>query len=103
VSPLRVIAAELRERSVRVEAIGDQLVVAASQALWTSIAADAFRARVARRRTECAHAAGLLRSAAGAIDAFDLEVAAVEARLRRMEHDVEAVAVASLAGLRVLW
>ena len=46
------IAFELDQRAVQVEMAGAQLVRAAAEAIWTSIAADAFRARVDHRRQQ---------------------------------------------------
>ena len=54
---LEGVARELDQRAVQVELASGQLVRAAAQAIWTSIAADAFRARVDHRRRECAHLA----------------------------------------------
>jgi hypothetical protein len=95
-SSLEGIARELRQRADRVDAIGDQLTRAAANALWTSIAADAFRGQVARRRRDCADVAGMLRSAATNVLRFSHDARAERARLLRLAetavHDVEAAA-----------
>ena len=61
---LHVLADELTARARRVEALGDELVTHAAQALWTSVAADAFREQVQRRRLDIRHIAGRLDDAA---------------------------------------
>lgn len=95
-SSLEGIARELSQRADRVEAIGDHLTREAANALWTSIAADAFRGQVARRRRECADVAGMLRSAATNVLRFSREAQAERARLLRLAetalHDVETAA-----------
>lgn len=87
-SSLDALAEELRQRARRVEAIGDELVHAAAVALWTSVAADAFRAHVARRRRDCSQVAGMLRSASSAVSHFSHDVEMEKARLRHLEQAV---------------
>lgn len=95
-SGLDGLARELEQRALRVESIGDELVHAASIAIWTSVAADAFRAQVARRRRDCGHVGDSLRSAASAVRHFASDVEAEKARLLRLEqaavHGAEHVA-----------
>ena len=99
-SDLGGLAAELEQRATSVELIGDQLVHVAAIAIWSSVAADAFRAQVDRRRSECGDVASMLRSAASAVRHFAAEVEAEKERLRRIEeaalHGVEKFV--SLAG-----
>jgi hypothetical protein len=64
VSNIDEIALELDQRAVQVEMAGAQLVRAAAEAIWTSTAADAFRARVDHRRRQFGAVADLLRGAA---------------------------------------
>jgi hypothetical protein len=85
-SDLDGLARELEQRARNVELIGDQLVHAAAIALWTSVAADAFRAQVERRRGDCGDVATLLRSAAAAVRQFGSDAAAERARLGRLER-----------------
>ena len=87
-SSLDALAAELEQRARRVEAIGDELVHAAAVAVWTSVAAEAFRAHVARRRRDCSSVAGMLRSASSAVRRFSDDAEMEKARLRRLEHAV---------------
>ena len=87
-SGLQGLAGELEQRARRLEAIGDELVHAAAIAIWTSVAADAFRAQVARRRRDCSDVAGMLRSASSAVRHFARDVEAEKARLRRLEQTV---------------
>jgi hypothetical protein len=89
VSDLDVIARELDQRATQVESAGAQLVRAAAEAIWTSIAADAFRAQVDRRDRECAQVAYSLRAAAHDVRRFAGDVAAERARLRRLELEAE--------------
>jgi hypothetical protein len=89
VSDLDVIARELDQRATQVESAGAQLVRAAAEAIWTSIAADAFRAQVDCRHRECAHVAESLRAAAHDVRRFAADVAAERARLRRLELGAE--------------
>ena len=97
------IAHELGQRAVQVELAGAQLVQAAAVAVWTSIAADAFRAQVDHRRRECEHAADVLRGAARDVLRFSGDVAAEKARLRRLELAAEhAAAVAAADAGRVV-
>ncbi|MGH7108056.1 MAG: hypothetical protein ACREFT_16290 [Acetobacteraceae bacterium] len=84
---LEGLARELDQIADRVESIGDHLVHAAAVAVWTSIAADAFRAQVARRRRDCGEVAGMLRHAAGAVRRFAGDVAAEKARLLRLAEE----------------
>jgi len=88
VSGLEGLVSELEQRARRVEAIGDELVHAAAIAIWTSVAADAFRAQVARRRRDCGDVAGMLRSASAAVRHFAHDAEAEKARLRRLEQTV---------------
>lgn len=94
------LARELEQRAARVERIGDELVHAAAVALWSSVAADAFRAQVARRRRDCGQVADTLRSAASAVRHFSQDAEAEKARLFRIEqHAISgAVELASLVG-----
>jgi hypothetical protein len=78
---------ELENRADRVESIGDQLVRAAANAIWTSVAADAFRAQVSRRRRDCFEIAVMLRAAASSARHFAADVEAEKSRLRRLEHE----------------
>ncbi len=87
-SSLDALADELRQHARRAEAIGDELVHAAAVATWTSVAADAFRAHVARRRRDCSQVAGMLRSASSAVSHFAHDVEMEKARLRRLEQTV---------------
>lgn len=87
-SGLDALAGELEQRARHVEAIGDELVHAAAVAIWTSVAADAFRAHIARRRRDCADVAGMLRSASSAVRHFAHDVEAEKARLHRLEQAV---------------
>ena len=83
---LEELAVELDRRARQVDATGDRLVREAATALWSSVAADAFRAQVARRRAECADAARALQLAASGMRAF---AAGAEAERRRLEHLAE--------------
>jgi hypothetical protein len=83
------IALELDQRAVQVEMAGAELVRAAAEAIWTSIAADAFRARVDHRRRQFGDVADLLRAAAQSVFRYSDEVVAERARLRRLELDAE--------------
>ena len=87
-SSLDALADELQQRARRMETIGDELVRAAAAAIWTSVAADAFRAHVSRRRRDCAAVAGMLRSASSAVRHFSHDVELEKARLRRVEQTV---------------
>jgi hypothetical protein len=80
---------ELDQRAAQIEMAGAQLVRAAAEAIWTSIAADAFRARVDRRRRQFADVADLLRGAAQSVFRYSDEVVAEKARLRRLELAAE--------------
>ncbi|HEY0868832.1 MAG TPA: hypothetical protein VGD55_00395 [Acidothermaceae bacterium] len=92
------IAQELGQRAVQVEMAGAQLVQAAAAAVWTSIAADAFRAQVDHRRRECERVAAVLRGAAHDVLHFSSDVTAEKARLRRLELAAEHAAAAALSG-----
>lgn len=83
---LDAIACELERRAAAVQLIGDRLVHEAAAALWTSVAADAFRASVARRHGDCRDAADLLRAAAARVRRFGLDAQAERARLARLER-----------------
>ena len=87
-SSLDALAGDLEQHARRVEATGEQLMHAAAIAIWTSVAADAFRAQVARRRRDCSAAAEMLRSAASAVRHFAHDVEAEKARLRHIEQVV---------------
>lgn len=87
-SSLDALADELQQRARRMEAVGDELVRAAAVAIWTSVAADAFRAHVARRRRDCSHVAQTLRSASSAVRHFSHDVELEKARLRHLEQAV---------------
>ena len=101
-SDIEAIAHELAQRATQVEIAGDQLVQAAAEAIWTSIAADAFRAQVAGRRRECDHVADVLRAAARDVLRFADGVGAEKARLRRLELAAEHAAhAAQMAGAGV--
>jgi hypothetical protein len=89
VSNIDEIGLELDQRAVQVEMAGAQLVRAAADAIWTSIAADAFRARVDHRRRQCGDIADLLRGAAQTVFRYSDEVEAEKARLRRLELAAE--------------
>lgn len=89
VSNIDEIGVELSQRAAQVELAGAQLVQAAAEAIWTSIAADAFRARVDRRRQQFGAVADLLRGAAQTVVRYSDEVAAEKARLRRLEVAAE--------------
>ncbi len=89
VSNIDEIGLELSQRAVQVEMAGAQLVVAAAEAIWTSIAADAFRARVDHRRRQFGDVADLLRGAAQTVFRYSEEVDAEKARLRRLELAAE--------------
>jgi uncharacterized protein YukE len=103
VSDIEAIAGELNQRATHVEMAGSALVQAAAEAVWTSLAADAFRAQVDHRRRECEHAADVLRHAARDVLRFSGDVAAEKARLRRLELAAEhAVAVAAVDAGRVV-
>jgi uncharacterized protein YukE len=91
VSDLDDIARELDQRALQVEAAGAQLMTAAANALWTSIAADAFRSRVDDRNRECARLADVLRTAGRTVRSFSDAVSAEKARLRRLELAAEHV------------
>jgi EspA/EspE family len=93
VSNIDEIGLELDQRAVQVEMAGAQLVRAAAEAIWTSIAADAFRARVDHRRQQFGAVADLLRDAAQSVFRYSDEVAAEKARLRRLEHAAEHVVI----------
>jgi hypothetical protein len=99
VSDIEAIAYELSQRATQVEIAGGQLVRAAAEAIWTSTAADAFRAQVERRRRECEHVADMLRAAARDVIRFSDEVGAEKARLRRIELAAEHAAHAAGAGV----
>lgn len=85
-SDLEGLARELELRARQTQLIGDQLVRAAAIAIWTSVAADAFRAQVSRRRRDIAEVAGMLRSAASSTRQFARDAEAEKARLRRLEE-----------------
>jgi uncharacterized protein YukE len=101
VSALDDIARELDQRALQVEAAGAQLVTAAANALWTSIAADAFRARVDHRNRECARLADVLRTVGRTVRSFSDAVAGEKARLRRLELAAEHVVSVVAAVTRV--
>lgn len=94
---LEAIGRELDQRADQVDLAGAHLVQASTAAIWTSIAADAFRAQVVRRRRDCANVADELRSAARAVRHFATDVESEKARLRRValaaEHAVKRGAV----------
>jgi hypothetical protein len=89
VSNIEEIGLELNQRAVQVEMAGAQLVRAAAEAIWTSIAADAFRARVDHRRQQFGAVADLLRGAAQTVFRYSDDVEAEKARLRRLERAAE--------------
>jgi uncharacterized protein YukE len=86
------LAVELTERAAQVEAAGEQLVRAAAAAIWTSVAADAFRAQVDRRNERCVDIAAALRSAAAAVRAHADAVAAEKAVLAHLAAVAETAA-----------
>ena len=90
------IADELDRRARLVARTGDRLVHEAAAALWTSAAADAFRALVDRRRDGYSTAADGLARAALEARHFAVAVAAEKARLRALaampDHAVSALA-----------
>jgi hypothetical protein len=96
------VAAELGCRAAQVEAAGDQLVRAASLAIWTSLGADAFRAQVDHRRRRCTDVGHALRSAASAVRACADEVAAERARLAQLARLVTDVGRAARSVERVV-
>jgi hypothetical protein len=99
VSDIEAIAYELGQRATQVEMAGGQLVQTAAEAIWTSIAADAFRAQVDGRRRECEHVADVLRAAARDVLRFAADVGAEKARLRRLELAAEHAAHVAGAGV----
>ncbi len=101
-SNIEEIGLELSQRAVQVEMAGAQLVRAAADAVWTSIAADAFRTRVDRRRRQCGDVADLLRVAAQTVFRYAEEVAAEKARLRRLELAAEHAVTRGAADVRKL-
>lgn len=96
---LESVARELDHRAVQVELASGQLVRAAAQAIWTSIAADAFRARVDHRRRECAHLTQMLHDAASDVRRFGATAGAEKERLRRLEVAAEHAVVRVAHGL----
>ena len=100
VSNIDEIGAELSQRATQVELAGAQLVQAAAEAIWTSIAADAFRARVDRRRQQFGAVADLLRGAAQTVVRYSDEVAAEKARLRRLELAAEHAVIRGAVDVR---
>ncbi len=58
------LAVRLDRRAEEVLGLGDELVRKAAEALWTSVAADAFREQVVRRRDYCATVSDQLHHAA---------------------------------------
>ncbi len=82
-SGLEELAVELDRRARRVDAVGEQLVREAADALWTSVAADAFRAQVQGRRAQCHHAAVALQAAATGMRGYASAAEAERARLAR--------------------
>jgi chromosome segregation ATPase len=101
VSDLDAIAQELDQRALQVASASAQLVRAAAEALWTSTAADAFRARVGRRDAECLRLAAELRGAARTVSHYSDDVSAEKARLRRLELEAEQLAVRLAVGVPV--
>jgi hypothetical protein len=99
VSDIEAIAHELSQRATQVEIAGGQLVQAAAEAIWTSMAADAFRAQVNGRQRECEHLAEMLRAAARDVLRFSDDVGAEKAKLRRLELAAEHAAHAAGAGV----
>jgi hypothetical protein len=93
VSDIEEIGLELNLRAAQVEMAGAQLVRAAAEAIWTSIAADAFRTRVDHRRQQFGAVADLLRGAAQTVFRYADDVDAEKARLRRLELAAEHVVV----------
>jgi len=100
VSNIDELGLELDQRAVQVEMAGAQLVRAAAEAIWTSIAADAFRARVDHRRRQFGAVADLLRGAAQTVFRYSDEVAAEKARLRRLELAAEHAVTRGAADVR---
>ncbi|HEY3923910.1 MAG TPA: hypothetical protein VGL75_05050 [Acidothermaceae bacterium] len=92
-SDIEEIGLELNLRAAQVEMAGAQLVQAAAQAIWTSIAADAFRTRVDHRRQQFGAVADLLRGAAQTVFRYSDDVDAEKARLRKLELAAEHVVV----------
>jgi hypothetical protein len=88
-SNIEEIGLELNQRAVQVEMAGAQLVRAAAEAIWTSIAADAFRTRVDHRRHQFGAVADLLRGAAQSVFRYSDDVEAEQARLRKLEVAAE--------------
>jgi hypothetical protein len=100
VSNIDELGLELDQRAVQVEMAGAQLVRAAAEAIWTSIAADAFRARIDHRRRQFGAVADLLRGAAQTVFRYSDEVAAEKARLRRLELAAEHAVTRGAADVR---
>ena len=99
VSNIEEIGLELNQRAVQVEMAGAQLVRAAAEAIWTSIAADAFRTRVDQRRQQFSAAADLLRGAAQSVFSYAEGVEAEKARLRRLAHAAEHAVIRGAVGV----
>jgi hypothetical protein len=100
VSNIDELGLELDQRAVQVEMAGAQLVRAAAEAIWTSIAADVFRARVDHRCRQFGAVADLLRGAAQTVFRYSDEVAAEKARLRRLELAAEHAVTRGAADVR---
>jgi len=99
-SNIEEIGFELNQRAAQIEMAGAQLVRAAAEAIWTSIAADAFRARVDHRRQQFGDIADLLRGAAQSVFRYSDEVVAEKARLRRLELATEYAVTRGAADVR---
>lgn len=82
------LAGEVARRAAVVDAAGAELISRFARALWTETAADAFRADIARRRDDCAHAAGELRQLAGALRVLAADLRADLAAIRQAEQAV---------------
>lgn len=78
------VADELERRARRVAEIGECLAAEASLAIWTSVAADAFRGVVERRRAWCLGVSHRLRECAVEARRVGDAAAFERARLRRL-------------------
>lgn len=84
------LARRLDQRADEVGRLGDEMVHRAQCALWTSIAADAYRGRVAGRRREFDHVADDVRAAARQVRRHAQGVRDEIATLASIEREVRA-------------
>jgi hypothetical protein len=82
------LAHRLDRRADEVALLGDEMVARAHSALWTSIAADTFRERIAHRHRDFDHAADAVRSAARETRRHAQAIRDEMAALRRIESGV---------------